>query len=70
MFLECLKFFAVFYFFFLTGLMVCVLCMIQTLGQEKRIKSMGGAVPGVTQTILLLGGGGCGPMFVSLSWVG
>ncbi|KAK2882067.1 apoptosis-inducing factor 3-like [Channa argus] len=29
----------------------------KTLGQEKRIKSMGTAVPGVTHTILLLGGG-------------
>uniref|UniRef100_A0A8D3BC29 Apoptosis inducing factor mitochondria associated 5 n=1 Tax=Scophthalmus maximus TaxID=52904 RepID=A0A8D3BC29_SCOMX len=31
--------------------------VIQTLSQEKRIKSMGAAVPGVTHTILLLGGG-------------
>ncbi|XP_035482701.2 apoptosis-inducing factor 3 isoform X2 [Scophthalmus maximus] len=29
----------------------------KTLSQEKRIKSMGAAVPGVTHTILLLGGG-------------
>ncbi|XP_034538976.1 apoptosis-inducing factor 3 [Notolabrus celidotus] len=29
----------------------------KTLGQEKRIKNMGGAVPGATRTILLLGGG-------------
>nr|XP_046267322.1 apoptosis-inducing factor 3 isoform X2 [Scatophagus argus] len=29
----------------------------KALRQEKRIKSMGGAVPGVTHTILLLGGG-------------
>lgn len=37
--------------------------MIQTLRQEKRIKSMGAAVPGVTHTILLLGGGECGPLY-------
>uniref|UniRef100_A0A3Q0STN6 Apoptosis inducing factor mitochondria associated 5 n=1 Tax=Amphilophus citrinellus TaxID=61819 RepID=A0A3Q0STN6_AMPCI len=34
-----------------------VLSMIQTLRQEKRIKSMSAAIPGVTHTILLLGGG-------------
>uniref|UniRef100_A0A672GB54 Apoptosis inducing factor mitochondria associated 5 n=1 Tax=Salarias fasciatus TaxID=181472 RepID=A0A672GB54_SALFA len=30
---------------------------VSTLRQEKRIKSMGSAVPGVTHTIILLGGG-------------
>lgn len=33
--------------------------MIQTIRQEKRLKSMGAAVPGVTHTIVLLGGGEC-----------
>lgn len=33
----------------------------QTLRQEKRIKSMGTAVPGFTHTVLLLGGGECQP---------
>uniref|UniRef100_A0A3Q3F6V8 Apoptosis inducing factor mitochondria associated 5 n=1 Tax=Kryptolebias marmoratus TaxID=37003 RepID=A0A3Q3F6V8_KRYMA len=31
--------------------------MIQNLGQQKRIRSMGAAAPGVSHTILLLGGG-------------
>lgn len=31
--------------------------MNQTLRQEKRIKPMGMAVPGITHTVLLLGGG-------------
>lgn len=37
---------------------------LQTHRQEKRVKSMGAAVPGVTHTILLLGGGECGPLGV------
>lgn len=39
-----------------------VLYMAQTLRQEKRMKSMGTAVPGLTHTILLLGGGECEPL--------
>lgn len=39
----------------------CVLRVNQTLKQEKRIKSMGTAVPGFTHTVLLLGGGECQP---------
>lgn len=38
----------------------CVFYMFQTLRQEKRVKSMGALVPGVNQTVLLLGGGECG----------
>lgn len=45
-------------------MIVCVLHVIQTLRQEKRIKSMGAALPGGTHTVLLLGGGECGPLRV------
>lgn len=44
--------------------MMVVLYVIQTLRQAKRLKSMGAAVPGVTHTVLLLGGGECGPLYV------
>lgn len=46
-------------------MMFCVFYMIQTLSEEKRVKRMGAAVPGVTHTILLLGGGECGPLYMS-----
>lgn len=36
-----------------------LLSLIQTLQQEKRIKTMGAAVPGFTHTVVLLGGGKC-----------
>ena len=38
----------------------------QTLRQEKRIKNMGAAQPGFTHTVLLLGGGECEQLPVSV----